>query len=89
MKRRFGRGAPWEYEGANRSFLAYLKSASRRPGFFVGLTAAFLFAAGGYTRWGFSHGGLLYLGVLGTVLAVGYIVWLDGGCDLRTTRCTT
>lgn len=83
VRRRFDVGSPWQYPTNDRSFLAYLRAAYRRPGFLSTVLAAGLFAVAGYTRLSPIEALAWYGGTLAVVLTVGYFVWRGRGRNSR------
>jgi hypothetical protein len=83
--RRFRLGSSWEYpDSGDRSFRSYLGSATRRPGFWVFIVVAVLFAIAAYrSRLGFVITTAIYIGALAVLLAVGYVVWRRAGRTVR------
>ena len=82
MKRRYASllsGTKWQYEDENRSFVAYLRSAYRRPAFPFGILAALLFAAAGYRDLGLVRGLEIYVSGFFAIGLLGYFVWRRGG----------
>lgn len=69
----------WDYEGNDRSFRGYLRSAKRRSGFWPYLAATVVFAAAGFASLRWERALPIYLGVMCGLLAVGYVVWRRQG----------
>jgi hypothetical protein len=64
----------WNYDGGNRSFLAYLRAMAGKPGSLALLGAALVFVAVGNRHEPLMRTALTVVGVLAVILAVGFIV---------------
>ena len=78
-RRSFRHGTSWEYPDSGRSPRDYLRSASQRPGFWIGLVAALVLAVAGYKGLGVGLTIIIYLGGLLVIMTVGYYVWRKAG----------